>query len=527
VTRPLRLETLLTSPKGFGLETATPLQRAICRVSDGVQLGKLWYHDEVRAAFGGVPPPEKPPKILVVLAAIRGAKTLIAAAKGVQASQVVSLELGRLNGRTVNIGVGDEVRIPILSVGKDQARQGFAHVRDNVMARPALRKLLIGEPTAESLMLRHPKGKAIEVQISAMAKAGASLVSRWLAGVVFDEAPRRAGVEDGAISLDDALAASAGRILHRGQTLLIGSPWAPFGPVYELVQEYEGKPTEDVVIVRAPGPAMNPIYWTPERCADLERRNPMAYRTDVLAQFADPEESLFSSIMLDEAQRTGPLVLENDPTHVCVAAMDPATRSNAWTLVIVDCDGLGGFAGAAPKYRVMLAKQWVGSKSRPLSPAATLQEIAAIVHSYGLTTAWTDQYASDALRDLASQVGLDLVENTARKASNLKFVEDVALLVNEGRLELPPAKDEGRVLRNDLLQAKKRVTLNGVTLVLPKSGDGRHCDFVPALALALAFPPDAPAEATPEVDEDFERARAEAEAVHGDWESLFARQLRH
>jgi hypothetical protein len=34
-------EALLTSPEAFGLTTATPLQRAICRVSDGVPIGDL------------------------------------------------------------------------------------------------------------------------------------------------------------------------------------------------------------------------------------------------------------------------------------------------------------------------------------------------------------------------------------------------------------------------------------------------------------------------------------------------------
>lgn len=514
----LRLEHLLTHAKGFALETATPLQRAICRASDGVPLGKLWYEQEVRDAFGGVPPPEKAPKILAVLAAIRSGKTLVGAAKAVQASQTVSLEIGRLKGHVVRVGLGDQIRIPFLSTGKDQATQGFAHLRNNVVARPTLQKYLIGDPLTESLNLRHPSGKAIEVQVSAMAKAGASLISRWLASVIFDEAPRMVGSDDGVVSLDDAMTASAGRILPGGQTLLIGSPWAPFGPVYDLVQKYWGAPTEDVVIIRAPGPAMNPIYWTPERCEELQRRDPRAYRTDVLAEFADPEEALFSSVVVEECTREGNRELPWVPEHFYVAAMDPATRGNAWTLVLLECTGLGGWSGAQPTFRVALARQWIGNKAKPLSSSGTLKEIAAILQAYGLTTAWSDQYAADQLRELASQCGLDLIPFTVTADNRLKMAENINLHLKEGRLELPPDPQ----VRADLLQCRRRVTQNGVTLVLPKTGDGRHCDYVPALGLAMNFPPEEPAKAQASADEDFERA-LQAVETSDDWEGLFSR----
>ena len=47
------LEHLFTSPDAFAVKKATPVQRAICRASDGVKLGELWDVPEVREACGG------------------------------------------------------------------------------------------------------------------------------------------------------------------------------------------------------------------------------------------------------------------------------------------------------------------------------------------------------------------------------------------------------------------------------------------------------------------------------------------
>lgn len=515
---PVRLETLLTSPKAFGLTTATPLQRAICRISDGEPLGNLWDVPEVRRALGGARPPEKPPEVLVILAAIRSAKTLIAAAKTVQASQNISLTIGKLNGVDVPIGKGDEIRMPLLSIDKDRAGQAFSHVRNNVIAAPKLRPLLIGEPKAESLWLRHPSGRPIEVAVSAMSKAGSTLVARWLAGAVFDEAPRMVGSDDGEKSLDEAMAASAGRILKGGQTLLIGSPWAPFGPVYELVQKHFGNPEAHVVVVRAPGPDMNPVYWTEERCEKLRTLNPQAYRTDVLGEFTDPEEAMFSSGEVELCTRAGPERIPLEKGHHYVATMDPATRGNAWTLVILENQGPSILGGFQTRYRVVHARQWIGSRASPLSPAAILGQVAEDVHSYGLDQVWTDQYAIDALNDLATPKQLGLLAHDWTASNRLKGAENVNLLLREKALELPANPQ----LRTDLLQCRKRVTQNGVTLVLPKTGDGRHCDYIPSLSLACTYLPEPPDSREPEVDEDLQRALASVEGGQ-DWDSVLRR----
>lgn len=352
----LLLEHLLVSRTGFGLETATPLQRAICRAADGVSLGELAENPAIVRAFGGtLPEPGAIPQILMVLAGIRGGKSTMAASRAVLSSQTCDLS---------KVSPGDEVRIPVLAVDKDSAAVAFTQMIGHIQARPALRKLLVGNPTAESFFLRHPTGRMIEVKVTALARAGSTLVGRWLAGAIFDEAPRMSG-DESVKSLSESLRAIQGRMLPGSQIWMVGSPHAPFGPVYEMQLERFGRPGPDIVVIRAPGPELNPHWWTPERCEEMRVRSPAAHRTDVLAEFADPEESLVSSLELEQCMRGAPLELPFDPKCTYVATMDPATRGNAWTLVVYACTGLGGDTGLSPRYTVACAREWIGGARAP------------------------------------------------------------------------------------------------------------------------------------------------------------------
>ena len=456
------LEDLLTSVDGFGLTTASPLQRAICRIADGRPLHELARVPEVIAAIGDVEAlPRAAPAEVLVLSGIRTAKSMISAAASIRAAQTCQL---------AHLGPGEVPRVSVVSTTTDLAHVVYRHIVGNMLARPRLRARLVEEPKADSVLVRHPSGRVVEIKVVAGARAGASLVARWSAGVVFDEAPRMLGADEGVVNLDDARAAVIGRMLPGAQIWTIGSPWAPQGPVYKMVIDHWMRPTPRLVVIRAPGPAMNPVYWTPERCAELARTDPDAHRTDVLAEFTDPEESLFPSADLDRATRKGPLELPREPRHEYAAAMDPATRGNAWTLVIA--------TKRAGKKVVVLAMQWQGSKSAPLKSREVLLEIAAICKAYGIESVITDRYAIDPLRELASDAGLGLVESTETMAP---LYLTLRRRFSDGEIELPPHAE----LLADLRAVRKRVTQSGIAIVLPKTADGRHCDFAPSLVLAL------------------------------------------
>jgi hypothetical protein len=238
------LEWKLTDPLAFGLTTASPLQRAVCRVADGVPLGSLAFDGTVIQGIRDVHglPSERPREVFVV-SGIRTGKSLSAACNAFH--MAVTCDVSSLRP-------GEIPRVSVVSLKKDLADVIMNHLVGSVQASPLLRPFLIGTPTADGLMLRHPTGIPVEVCVVAGSRAGSSLVARWSAGCIFDEFPRMVGGDDGVVNWDDSRAAVIQRLLPGCQLWHIGSPWAPYGPAYEAVTEFHGKPSAQRIVIRAP-----------------------------------------------------------------------------------------------------------------------------------------------------------------------------------------------------------------------------------------------------------------------------------
>jgi len=459
------LEDLLTSEDGFGIKTATPLQRAICRVVDGAPLDDLKDHPHVLRAMGGEVRDiaGTRPREVVICAGIRTFKSILAAMVAIRSPQVID----------DSICVRDELpRFSVVSTQMDSAAVIFRHITGCVTGSEALQAIVDGEPTANSVTLTGTVAKQVQVRVVAGARAGRTLVSDWSAGVVFDEAGRMFGSDDGVINLDDGIHAIKGRLLPNAQMLIISSPWAPFGPFYRIVNEGFNKPTPDRVVIRAQAHWLNPVWWTPERRAILKRDDPIAYRTDVLAEFVDAQASMFPHELVESMTLDGVQQIPVSPRHSYIAAMDPATRGNAWTLVVMDRDG--------DQKRVVLAREWIGKPTQPLSPRAVLTEIHAELDAYGVDEVLTDQHSVDALRDIATDVGLVLIERPWTAARQVQAYGNMEVHALDGRLKII---DHPQV-KKDINMVQKKVTQSGWSIALPQTQDGRHCDFAPAVAMA-------------------------------------------
>lgn len=461
------LESLLTDPRGMGLTTASPLQRAVCRLIDGQPLGELALHPYVADAIGiEKPDPQgypKPAQVLV-LSGIRTGKSLIAAAMAIHASQTCDLSIVR---------PGEEPRVSLVSVSTDIAKVLHGHVVGSILASPALAGIAIGDPTSDAIKVRHPSGTPIEIKVVAGAKAGYSLVARWAAGIVFDEAPRMVGADEGVRNLNDAAAAVQGRLLPGATIAYIGSPWAPYGPAYDMYHEFFGKPSRKMMVVKAQAPRMNPVWWTEEQIEATRNRSEEAHRTDVLAEFADPEASLLPASEVDGSTRQAPLALPWQEGMSYEAAMDPATRGNSWTLIVGHREG--------GKWIIDTATQWTGSKANPLSPKEVLGHIKEILSTYRINVVTSDQWSADAIRDIAWEMGLGVSQVTVSADEKRSMFTNLKNRLSAGLAELPPNND----LRRDLLAVKRRVTTQGIQIILPRTADGRHADYAACLALLL------------------------------------------
>ena len=481
-------EQLLVHPLAFGLTTASPVQRAICRAADGLPLGDLANDPTVVSVFGGpaalVLLPNEPPKEIYIVASIRSGKSLFSAALALKIALTIDLSF---------LAKSEIARVSVVSLDKDKAGAVMSHLRGALEREGGvLRRCLVTspKPTAERVRVRRDDGRIVEIVIAAGKQAGGSLVSRWSCAAIFDEAARMQGQADGVVNFEDMRGSVIARLslLKGAQLIVVTSPWAARGPIYEAVQKYTGKPSRLMVMVRATGPELNPVLWTPEAVEEVRRTDESAYITDVLGEFADVEGGLFLAQDLANATRPEPETLPRAPGWTYTAGMDPATRSNAWALVVVGFKPSDDGEVSGDRYVVVRTRQWLGSSREPLKAKEVLPEIAAELKEYGIDEVYTDQFGADLLKEIAEDCGLTVTLDTDTTAEKDNRWIDFRGRVLSGAIELSP--DE--VLRSDLLSARKRLTPNGIKVELPVTRDGRHADFAPAVVLAVSKAAQAP-----------------------------------
>ena len=116
-----------------------------------------------------------------------------------------------------------------------------------------------------------------------------------------------------------------------------------------------------------------------------------------------------------------------------------------------------------------------------MRPRNVLMEAAQICFKYNCAWAYTDQFAADALKDLAANYGLELVIEPWTKKNKVELFMELATQFQQGNVEIPP----DQYLLKDLRMVKRRVTQSGIAIHFPNTADKRHCDYAPAIARAL------------------------------------------
>jgi hypothetical protein len=478
----LNLEGLISSPAGFGMTEISRVQRAICRVMTGEPLGELAHDPDVVTMLGGAAAvdslPQEAPDVLVLGAAVRCGKSTIVAAKALR-----NAYLGDCSG----LAPGEIPRVAILSVDLDKARETFSKIVGALQASPTLGRLLMKPPGSDSVIIRNRWGWPVEIKVVAGARAGKTLVSRWLLGFIADEAPRMVGEDEGVVNLDDALSAIRARMRKGAQIDLVGSLWAPRGPVFNYVTERHGKPGADLVVMLATGPMLRPELYTPEYCARIQKADDRAYQADVMSKFADPISALLASVNVTACTRQDTR-LGPTPGQGYVAVIDPATRGNGWTLVVLGSTPRGG-------YEVCVAREWIGSRSAPLRASRVLPEIDEELSAFGIEECVTDQAGYDHLVDIAELTKVSFSLRLAARNDDVAIM-NLRNLIAEQTISLP----NNSQLKTDLIAIRTRPkAAGGSQVVLIKTQDGRHCDYGAAMLLAAQCLPQPPA--VEEIDE--------------------------
>lgn len=460
----LTIEDILTG-YDYGQIPASPLQRAICRAAQGLELGALLTPAESRKYFGTETLPLAPPQLIELVCGVRGGKSWLATCAAIHAALTADLSSRQLI---------ELPRYPIIAPKVDAADATFTILSGIVERSPVLSQLLDGDPTADTLVVRRPDGYRVELTVVAASRGGVTVRNRWLVGFILEEVAQFGVESTGAvINAEEILRAAQTRLLPGCQGWLISSPYGPQGLLYELWRKHFGKPGQ-VLVVNAPTRALNPSI--PQSLIDLvAESDPDAAAREYGAEWVDADTAFLPSLLIDKLTRAAPVSRLAKPGSAVAAAMDAGTRGNAWTFIVAGKEKL------QDGERVALLDAWesIGSSKKPLSPSVVLAEAAPRLLTHGVKKVFCDGWSFDANQDHAKVVGLELVECTNADAD--AGYARIKALLGSGDFEVAPVDN----LVTDLKAIRQRGTAGSVKIVLPKQQNGRHCDFAPAAALAV------------------------------------------
>ena len=100
---------------------------------------------------------------------------------------------------------------------------------------------------------------------------------------------------------------------------------------------------------------------------------------------------------------------------------------------------------------------------------------------YGVSTLNCDAYGTDFIVANAKSVGFRLNQHTLTPQQKLDAARAVGSLLRQSRLELAPLPE----LLRDLKAVRRKSTAGAVSIHLPTTSDGRHCDWWPTVSLGV------------------------------------------
>lgn len=523
------VEEYVMRPDLFGLETASPLQRAVCRVIAGYPLDgsrnpvtewpaplerlfsqtaddttggrgealtrlrdeydarlavvgeDLTIYPEVAEAFGGELPTSTDVKEVMVIAAIRCAKTFIAAAAVAQRSIVADL---------TGLQPGETARAGIISWRVDLANTCFEFVTNAFEGSQLLRALLVKKPAwypgAPTNLLRlHNVGsdRFVDILILTANRGGASALSKWYVAFVVDEAARMlADYNDGVINYADIRRAVVHRIRKDGLFLTITSPWYSVGPVYEAAKHLGMRPEKRACVLWAPGWAMNPITWTPEACEAAKLADPDAYETDVAARFARTDELAISHKLMVAAStlpvvHAGEILPNAVPPKYAgeVAILDASLRKDAISFCIA--------AMVRGRRTILVYREWVGTPEVAIDTKRVAREVAAWMRRFQVTDLEADRLSQESMGELLEHDAALGVTTWEASASDFAVMAArVEHHLKMGELVLP---DDERI-RDDLSGLRRISTHAGdIQIAFPTSLSIRQSVSARVILLAI------------------------------------------
>jgi hypothetical protein len=375
-----------------------------------------------KACTGRREPPRGAFKELWAIVGRRGGKSFMAA--------VVAVFLGLFFDFTKYLSPGEFGTIMIVAADRSQGQVLFRYVKGILNSNRVFKQYIANE-LAESIELTN------RIRIEVMSASYRSIRGRTVVAAVFDEISfwHREGVSPDKEILAAARPSMA--TIPTSRLIVISSPYARSGVLFEHHRDYYGKDDQDQILIwQAPTRVMNPTI----DAGLIERetkKDPTAARAEWDAQFREDIED-FLSIEAIEAVCVLPGSLAPDQGCSYSGFVDPSGgRADAMTLcvghhkdgrTVVDC-----------------LRAW----QPPFNPNSVVKDIAGILKEYRISFCTGDKYAANFVSDSFKEHGITYNPCDKNKSDLYLNLEGI---INTSQIELPDSKK----LKSELVSLERQ-----------------------------------------------------------------------
>lgn len=250
-----------------------------------------------------------------------------------------------------------------------------------------------------------------------------------------------------------------------GRLIVLSSPYAQTGALYDLYRRHYGRDDSETLIWQASAPAMNPTLPA-DYLQRMAQDDPDAYRSEVLGEFGVGLSTLLDPAVLAEAVEAGVRERAPEPSVSYVSFVDAASGSggDAFALALAHRDGARAVLDVCRAWRP------------PFNPSGVIAEVSDLLKRYGLRATQGDRYAPGFVAEGFRREGISYEPSDLDKSA--LYLELLPLL-NAGQVVL---LDQSELLR-ELRSLERRRGPTGKDRVTHPPGG--HDDRANAAAGAL------------------------------------------
>ena len=402
---------------------------------------------------GGRTPPLNRVAELVVLAGRRSAKTNTTAGVAVYLATVgVAME-----GLADKLKPGERGVVSCIAVDRDQAKVLFSYIAGIFDASPVL-SAMIEKRGAESLELNN------RITIEVATNSFRSVRGKTRIAALLDEACFFADEHSATPDVELYRALTPSLATTGGMLIIISSPWAKRGLVYNKWKQHYGQDSDDVLVIQGATEQFNPTI-DKRILRNAQRDDPESYRSEWGGQFRDNVSGFIDRAQVEAVMRQNPLELPFVSGTRYIGVADPAGGgADEFTMAI------GHVEGETTVVDVLRARRG--------TPAQIVAEYAQVFKDYGINRIVTDRFAGSWPKDEFEKHGIQC-DQAAKPKSEL--YADSLSRFNSEQIELPP--DDTMMIQ--FCNLERRTARGGRDSIDHPPGKGHHDDRANACALLM------------------------------------------